>query len=192
MTTDMFLCCHHNPVLSSFMTYHRVCNTTGVEQELLCTRVHPRFLVGSVFVLFFWTSFCLSFLWLRILITPLASLILLFGWSFVQLFSIILEFCLDGMHGLTIKTIERWTKSETIFIIMIDDLFKCRPSYIHVNYCFNLSLKWHKTFHNVRTVFKSNLKIIERDANSIPLTHRYLIAHTPDLTQELDNKMWHD
>jgi hypothetical protein len=82
-----------------------------------------------------WTSFCLSFLWLRILITPLASLSLLFGWSFVQLFSIILEFCLDGMHGLTIKTIERWTKSETIFIIMIDDLFKCRPSYIHVNYC---------------------------------------------------------
>ena len=24
------ICCHHNPVLSSFMTYHRVCNTTGV------------------------------------------------------------------------------------------------------------------------------------------------------------------
>ena len=149
------------------MTYHRVCNTTGVEQELICTRVHPRVLVGSVFVLFFWTSCCLSFLELRILITPLASLNLLFGWSFVQLFSVILKFCLDGMHGLKIKTIGKWTKSEKVFIIMIDDLSKCRPSYIHVNYCFNLSIKWNKTFHNTRTVSKSNQKITERQTQYV-------------------------
>ena len=33
MTMDMFCLCNHNPVFSSFMTYHRVCNkcnTTGV------------------------------------------------------------------------------------------------------------------------------------------------------------------
>ena len=33
MTMEMFCLCNHNPVFSSFMTYHRVCNkcnTTGV------------------------------------------------------------------------------------------------------------------------------------------------------------------
>jgi len=55
---------NHKPVLSSFMTYHRVCNksnTTGATcLSFRSTWVHPRFLVGCM-VLDLFVEHCLSF-----------------------------------------------------------------------------------------------------------------------------------
>ena len=51
MNTDMFYYCNHNPVLSSFMTYHWVCcknNTTGEIIRTGTSSRSPRFLVGFV------------------------------------------------------------------------------------------------------------------------------------------------
>jgi hypothetical protein len=82
-------CRNHNPVLSSFCFYHRVCqmcNTTGshmwssfpvfsgvpVSRSLvLCVMFCRSLLVLLSF--FFWPSCCLSFFYLRFLITPLVS-----------------------------------------------------------------------------------------------------------------------
>jgi hypothetical protein len=82
-------CRNHNPVLSSFCFYHRVCqmcNTTGshmwssfpvfsgvpVSRSLvLCVMFCRSLLVLLSF--FFWPSCCLSFFYLRFLITPLES-----------------------------------------------------------------------------------------------------------------------
>ena len=104
MTTICSTCRKHLPVLSSCMTYHRVCNqinTTGVTSAAGTAYPFgvPGFtpiLVGFVlfdaqfymnvlqivvctFVLFFWPLCCLFFFDIRILITPLVSLNLSYG-----------------------------------------------------------------------------------------------------------------
>ena len=100
--SDVYLstCRKHFPILSSFMTYHRVCNqikttsvTSGAGTSYLsgAPEFTPRFLVGfvlldlqlyiymfcrSLFVLlyfFAWPLFCLFFFDIRILITSLLS-----------------------------------------------------------------------------------------------------------------------
>ena len=41
-------------------------------------------------------------------------------------------------------------------------------------------------YHTVGTVLKSDRKIVEREAKSIPLTHSiYMTSHCPDLAQAL-------
>ena len=88
------VCRNHNPVLSSFMTYHRMCNknyTTGsqVEQELLTIPEHmnspPVFLLlsGSCCSIF---SFPYNSIFLHIIICPFS-----FGHCIVN-FSAILRF----------------------------------------------------------------------------------------------------
>ena len=90
-----FVCRNHNPVLSSFTTYHWVCNrvtrwVAHVEQKLLTLPERPsspsvfngvgiaRLLVFCVWYFvdhclsfFFWAFYCLSFFDLRLLITAL-------------------------------------------------------------------------------------------------------------------------
>ena len=94
--TETILCHNHKPVLSSFMTCHRVLSKSSttvqyVEQELLALPEHlssPRFFWGSCYSIFsflcnvlsifvcpfsFWPLYCTSFFDLRLLITLLVS-----------------------------------------------------------------------------------------------------------------------
>ena len=47
----------------------------------------------------------------------------------------------------------------------------------------------HKKKHNVGAILKPNSKIVEREANSIPLTRRSFIAHLADLVKALQLKV---
>ena len=99
MTTDMSTCRKHFPVLSSFMTYHQLCNqinATGVTSgagnayHSGAPQFTPDFQRGSCYWIFsfmciffrslfvflyflFWLLCCLFFCDLRIMITPLIS-----------------------------------------------------------------------------------------------------------------------
>ena len=84
------VCRHHNTVLSSFMTYHRVCNKSNTTHVNNGTgpfypsgapkfipvfngvRVAQSCFVDHCMFFFFWSLYCLS-LDLRLLITPLVS-----------------------------------------------------------------------------------------------------------------------
>jgi hypothetical protein len=43
---------------------------------------------------------------------------------------------------------------------------------------------WNKKYHTVGIVWKSNETIVE-EAESLPLTHKYMITHFPGLVQSL-------
>ena len=91
-----FVCRNHNPTLSSFKTYHRVCNKSNAmgttcgsrtayppgAPDFLCEVRVARFWVfclvfcTSLFVrlfFFYWPLYCLSFFDLRLLITNFVS-----------------------------------------------------------------------------------------------------------------------
>ena len=93
MTTYMFVCHNHNPVLSSFMTYYRVCSKSstcgaGNAYPLAALEFTPCFQRGSCCSIFslmcsvfyiivclflFFPLYCLSFFDLRLLTTSLVS-----------------------------------------------------------------------------------------------------------------------
>jgi hypothetical protein len=54
----------------------------------------------------------------------------------------------------------------------------------HINDFCHISLN-AKYYHTVRIVPKSQRKIVERGAQSIPLTHIYITVHSPGLIQRL-------
>ena len=46
-----------------------------------------------------------------------------------------------------------------------------------------------KKYHTVRTISKSNRKIVEMDPKSIPQTNIYMTAHFPGLAKALQQKV---